>query len=162
MMISFLLLPLLAAGAARPHVGDSLPAFEARTLAGGSVRGDNLRGQVTVVEFFASWCEPCKESLSEILAIRKTFGNPFGLIVVAVEGDVAPLKDFFAGHPLPAGTAVALDGDGVLARTFGEDRLPTIFFLDTRMFIRHINRGHGSGFRERARRWLSALLAPGP
>jgi hypothetical protein len=54
---------------------------------------------------------------------------------------------------------VVLDGDGVLARTFGEDRLPTTFFLDAKLIIRHINRGHGSGFRERAARWLSAMLA---
>jgi cytochrome c biogenesis protein CcmG, thiol:disulfide interchange protein DsbE len=160
-MISLLLLPLLAAGAARPHVGEPAPAFAARTLAGGSVRGEKLRGQVTVVEFFASWCEPCKESLSEILAIRESLGSHFGLMVVAVEGDVPSLRDFFAGHSLPAGTTVALDGDGVLARRFGEDRLPTTFFLDPRMIIRHINRGHGAGFRGRATQWLSTMLATG-
>ena len=54
---------------------------------------------------------------------------------------------------------VALDGDGELARAFGEDRLPTAFFLDERATIRHINRGHGSGYRTRATRWLSAMLA---
>ena len=158
-MISLLLLPLLAAGGARPQVGEPAPAFAARTLAGGSVHGEELRGQVTVVEFFASWCEPCKESLSEILAIRKSPGSHFALLVVAVEGDVPPLRDFFAGHPLPAGSVVGLDEDGVLARGFGEDRLPTTFFLDAKWIIRHINRGHGSGFRERATRWLSAMLA---
>jgi thiol-disulfide isomerase/thioredoxin len=158
-MISFLLLPLLAASTARPQVGEPAPAFEAQTLAGKSVRGENLRGQVTVVEFFASWCEPCQESLSEILAIREGLGSRFGLMVVAVEGDVAPLKDFFARHPLPAGSVVALDGDGVLARTLGEDRLPTAFFLDARLIIRHINRGHGAGFRKRAGQWLSSMLA---
>ena len=158
-MLWFLLLPLLATSAARPHVGEPAPAFAARTLAGKSVRGDNLRGQVTVVEFFASWCEPCKESLAEILAIRESLGSHFALMVVATEGDVPAVTDFVAAHPLPAGTVVALDADGVLARAFGEDRLPTTFFLDARMIIRHINRGHGSGFRERAARWLSTMLA---
>ena len=158
-MVSFLLLPLLVAGAARPHVGDPAPAFEAQTLAGTNVRGASLRGQITVVEFFASWCEPCKESLAEVLALRESVGAHFGLMVVAVQGDVPALRDFFAGHPLPAGTVVALDGDGVLARAFGEDRLPTTFFVDAKAIIRHINRGHGSGFRERAARWLSSMLA---
>jgi len=160
-MISFLLVPLLVAGAARPQVGDPAPAFEAHTLAGKSVRGDSLRGQVTVVEFFASWCNPCRDSLLEILAIRESLGPHFGLMLVAVEGDVPALKDFVASHPLPAGTVVALDGDGVLARGFGEDRLPTTFFLDGKAIVRHINRGHGSGFRKRATQWLSAMLATG-
>jgi peroxiredoxin len=161
-MVSLLLLPLLAAGTARPHVGEPAPAFEARTLAGKSVRADNLRGQVTVVEFFASWCTPCRENLSEILAIRESLGPHFGLMLVAVEGDGPALREFIAGHALPAGSVVALDGDGLLARAFGEDRLPTTFFLDAKMIIRHINRGHGAGFRERAARWVSAMLAASP
>ena len=97
----------------------------------------------------------------EILAIRESLGLHFGLMVVAVESDAAALRSFFASHPLPAGSVVALDGEGRLARAFGEDRLPTTFFLDARMIIRHINRGHGSGFRKRATQWLSTMLATG-
>jgi thiol-disulfide isomerase/thioredoxin len=158
-MISLLLVSLLAADPARPHVGEPAPAFAAPTLAGKSVRGENLKGQVTVIEFFASWCKPCKESLSEILAIRESLEPHFSLMLVAVEGDVPAVKEFVAGHALPAGTVVALDGEGVLARAFGEDRLPTTFFVDAKMIIRHINRGHGAGFPERATGWLSTMLA---
>jgi Thiol-disulfide isomerase and thioredoxins len=161
-MISFLLLPLLVANVTRPQVGEPAPAFEARTLTGTKVRADRLRGQVTVVEFFASWCQPCRESLSEMLAIREKTGPRFELMVVAVEGDAPALKDFLASRPLPAGTTVALDRDGALARAFGQDRLPTTFFLDERAIIRHINRGHGSGFRARATRWLTDMITMHP
>jgi len=112
-----------------------------------------------VVEFFASWCQPCKEGLSEMLAIREKLGPRFALMIVAVEGDAPELRAFFVNHPLPVGTTVALDRDGTLARAFGEDRLPTTFFLDEQAIIRHINRGHGSGFRARSTRWLSDMLA---
>jgi hypothetical protein len=54
---------------------------------------------------------------------------------------------------------VALDRAGELERAFGADRLPTTFFLDTDAIIRHINRGHGAGFRARATRWLGELIA---
>ncbi len=159
-MVSLLLLPLLVAGlAARPQIGEPAPSFETRTLAGTSLRDDMLRGRVTVVDFFASWCEPCRDGLSEILAIRKSLGQRFDLVVVAVEGDSPALKDYLASHPLPAGTTVALDGDGALARAFGADRLPTTFFVDARAIIRHINRGHGSGFRVRSLQWLTDMLA---
>jgi thiol-disulfide isomerase/thioredoxin len=158
-MNSFLLLPLLMATAARPQVGEVAPPFQARTLAGETVRSEELQGHVTVVDFFASWCQPCKDGLSEILAVRQKLGSHFALLIVAVEGDAPALKNFLASQPLPAGTMVALDGDGELARAFGEDRLPTAFFLDERATIRHINRGHGSGYRTRATRWLSAMLA---
>jgi cytochrome c biogenesis protein CcmG/thiol:disulfide interchange protein DsbE len=158
-MVSLLLLPLLVTGAMRPHLGDPAPAFVAKTLAGESLRSESLQGQVTVLEFFASWCEPCQQSLSEILTIRERRGLHFKLVVVAVEGDVVPLRKFLANHPLPEGTAVVLDGDGMLARMFGEERLPTAFFLDEKAILRHINRGHGSGFRDRITLWLSDMLA---
>jgi thiol-disulfide isomerase/thioredoxin len=161
-MISLLLLPLLAANATRPQVGEPAPAFQARTLAGQSASSKELRGHVTVVDFFASWCQPCQEGLSEILAVRRNLGPRFDLMVVAAEGDAPALRDFFASHPLPAGTTVALDQDGAIARAFGEDRLPTTFFLDDKAIIRHINRGHGSGFRARSMRWLFELLGNRP
>ena len=160
-MISFLLLPLLVANATRPQVGEPAPAFAAKTLAGADVRDENLQGHVTVVDFFASWCEPCKEGLSEILAVRQKLGPRFDLMIVAVEGDAPALRDFLASH-LPAETTVALDRDGTLARAFGEDRLPTTFFLDERAIIRRINRGHGAGYRARATRWLTEMLAARP
>lgn len=158
-MLSFLLLPLLMATEARPQVGEVAPLFQARTLARESVRREDMQGHVTVVDFFASWCQPCKDGLAEILVVRQKLGPHFTLMVVAIEGDAPALKNFLASHPLPAETIVALDGDGKLARAFGEDRLPTTFFLDEKATIRHINRGHGSGYRARATRWLTGMLA---
>ena len=80
------------------------------------------------------------------------------LMIVAVEGETPALREFIAHQPLPEDATVVLDGNGELARRFGEDRLPTTFFLDEKATIRHINRGHGIGFRARATRWLSDML----
>jgi len=161
-MIPLLVLSLFMANVTRPQVGEPAPAFSAQTLAGTEVKEDKLQGHVTLVDFFATWCAPCNESLSEILAVRKKLGARFDMMIVAVEGDTPALRNFVASHPLSAGITVVLERDGVLARAFGEDRLPTTFFLDAQALIRHINRGHGSGFRARATRWLSELIAASP
>jgi cytochrome c biogenesis protein CcmG, thiol:disulfide interchange protein DsbE len=162
LMIALLFLPLLAADMPRPQVGEPTPVFQARTLVGKEVRTASLQGQVTVVDFFASWCQPCKEGLAEILSVRQKLDSRFKLMIVAVEGDTPALRAYLASHPLAAEITVVLDGKGALARAFGEDRLPTTYFLDNRAIIRHINRGHGSGYQARATRWLTEMLATGP
>jgi len=126
------------------------------------MHAEQMRGRVSVVEFFASWCAPCRESLADVLAIHAKSHADFGLVIVAVEGDTPALRQLIARTAWPARTTVALDSDGSLAREWGEDRLPTSFFVDANLVIRHINRGYGPGFRARASRWLGEMLAPAP
>lgn len=157
-----LLVALLALVSGRPRVGDPAPFPEAKVLLGDPVRAEQMRGRVSVVEFFASWCAPCRESLADILAINAKSRADFGLVIVAVEGDTPALRQLVAHTAWPARTTVALDIDGKLAREWGEDRLPTTFFVDPHLVIRHINRGYGPDFRARASRWLSDMLGPAP
>jgi hypothetical protein len=78
---------------------------------------------------------------------------------VAVESEAPALREYFVRIPPPEGAIVVHDTTGEVARRWGKDRLPTSFFVDRGAVIRHINRGHGPGFRARATRWLQRLLA---
>jgi hypothetical protein len=90
-------------------------------------------------------------------------GPRLNLVIIDVEGDTPVVRGYFRGHPPPEGARVALgDGAGTLERRWGADRLPTLFFIDRGAVVRHINRGHGAGFRARAARWLGSMLAPAP
>lgn len=66
-----------------PEMNAIAPPFEAATLAGGSVRLADLRGQVVLVNFWATWCEPCKAELPEIEAVYETYKRR-GLRVLGV------------------------------------------------------------------------------
>jgi thiol-disulfide isomerase/thioredoxin len=156
-----IVLALLAAvdQPARPQVGDPAPAFELALLDGRSVARDQLSGHVTVVEFYATWCAPCARSLEDLRLIRSELGPRLQVLIIAVEPDSPKLRARLSPEALPENAIVALDSMDGSARRWGRDRLPTSFFVDREAIIRHINRGHGPGFRARATRWLRALLA---
>jgi cytochrome c biogenesis protein CcmG/thiol:disulfide interchange protein DsbE len=146
---------LLGAG---PLLGDRAPALDGVSLDGRAVSSAQLTGAVTVVDFFATWCEPCRRSIADLDALRPAPGMK--LLIVAVEGDVPAVRGYFGRHPPPAGATVVLASDAQIGRRWGADRLPTIFFIDRAATVRHINRGHGPQFRARAARWLQGMSGP--
>ena len=159
-MVRRIALLFLLAASAPPKIGDGAPAFSLARLAkseGQAVDRTWLSGQVTAVEFFATWCVPCRENLDDLREIQGELGDRVRVLVIAVD-EPAKVREFLKVHPSLNHVAWALDSTGEVARRWGEDRLPTTFFLDKEVIIRHINRGHGDGFRRRATGWLRALL----
>ena len=72
-----------------PQVGDTAPPFQVHSLAGKSLALSDLAGQVVVLNFWATWCGPCREELPLLEAFQRMRGH-FGLTVVAVTQESAP------------------------------------------------------------------------
>jgi cytochrome c biogenesis protein CcmG/thiol:disulfide interchange protein DsbE len=107
--------------------GRPAPYLEGQTLEGNSW-GAELTGQVTIVEFFASWCPHCRRSIPayrSLVAERRV-----QLIIVNVEEEPALVKEFFTRNPPPASAGILLDTDGRIKRRWGVSGLPAVFLID--------------------------------
>lgn len=143
-VLSFLLICCLCcatpvfAGGQRPQeppsgqslVGEAAPDFSLPLVGGGEVTLSQLRGKVVLLNFWATWCPPCRAempSMERLYAQLKDSG--FELLAVNVEVDgLTILPEYFQKHP--HSFPVPVDTEGEISNNYGVFRFPESFVID--------------------------------
>lgn len=153
-----LLLGLLPANArAALKVGDSFPSLATAGLTGGAAPA--TQGKVVMVDFFASWCGPCKESFPDYARLYNDYA-PRGVVFVAVSVDenAAAYAAFVKKlhPPFPA----LLDSGQHLVSQVKVPTMPTSYLMGTDGRVRFMHEGyHGRDSDRELRKELDTLLA---
>lgn len=118
----------------------------------------NLRGRVVYVDFWASWCTPCRESFPWMKALESTYGSQ-GLSVVAVDldHDRADAQRFL--RAFRPNFAVISDPGGKLAERFNVIGMPTSILIDRQGKVRYVHVGFLLKRRAQYEGQVRALLA---
>jgi peroxiredoxin len=136
------ILPLAVAGlllstqpaAAILQKGDKAPAIKLVTTSGQPVSLANYKGYVLVMDFFATWCIPCKESIPHLNSLNRKYGKQ-GLQVLGVsvdEGGEREVKNFIAERKISYPVAVAGED---LQTEYGLRSIPTIFVINKKGIV---------------------------
>lgn len=133
-------IPVAQRGVVKP--GEAAPNFQLRDLNGQLVSLSDLRGKVVLLNFWATWCDPCKDEMPRIVAAFHHYREA-GLQVLAVNltdqeslGDVRKFVDVY--HvPFP----VALDRKGKVRRRYALRGVPTSVFIDGQGLVRAVHTG---------------------
>jgi thiol-disulfide isomerase/thioredoxin len=107
------------------------PPFAVTTLDGHRVSPDDLQGKVVLIDFWATWCGPCREALPHIQEIARKFqGQPLLILSVSLDKDDGKWKEFVAKNNMT--WLQYRDGgfDGSLAKLFGVTVIPHTFTID--------------------------------
>ena len=142
-----LLLAGLIACAAPALAGDATapaPAFTLASRAGGQVSLADLKGQVVMINFWASWCGPCRQefpALDQIYAKYKPMG--FTLVAINVESEKSDAEKFLA--KTPASFPILFDPDNKVSGLYGVSAMPTTVLVDRQGRVRWLHRAYKPG-----------------
>jgi thiol-disulfide isomerase/thioredoxin len=136
-----LLLALLARHGDLLAEGTPAPRIEARGHDGRAF-GDDFGGRITIVDFFATWCPHCRESLAGHERLMKAFGDRVRLLIIDVDEEPAFVRAFFARRQLPAGAELLFDRASFTSRAWKVTGFPTLYVVDRGGVVRWATSGY--------------------
>jgi peroxiredoxin len=136
---------LVIAGAALASgAGSPAPTFTLTALAGGQSSLDQYKGQVVMLNFWATWCGPCQQEMPLLDQMYKKYKPAgFALIGVNVDKDAPPVKELLARRPVSF--PVLLDPKSQVSGAYHVDEMPSSVIIDRKGQIRYVHRGYKPG-----------------
>jgi peroxiredoxin len=135
---------VLASAAFAADAGGPAPAFSLAAVDGGQGALSQYKGQVVMLNFWATWCGPCQQEMPLLDQMyRKYKPAGFTLIGVNVDKDAPPVKDLLARKPVSF--PVLLDPASQVSKAYHVDEMPSSVLIDRKGEIRYIHRGYKPG-----------------
>jgi thiol-disulfide isomerase/thioredoxin len=108
-----------------------VPPFSLTTFDGQRISMDELQGKVVLLDFWATWCGPCREALPHIQKVAKKFqGEPLVILSVRLDSDEQKWKDFIAKNEMTWPQYRDASFGGPIAKMFGVNAIPHTFTID--------------------------------
>jgi peroxiredoxin len=132
----------LAVSASAPQT--VAPDFTLPARSGGQVRLEELKGQVVMINFWATWCGPCRQEMPLLEQIHAKY-EPLGftMLGVNVEPDSAEAEKWLKG--VPVSFPILFDRENAVSARFGVEAMPSSVLIDREGKVRHVHRGYKPG-----------------
>jgi peroxiredoxin len=143
---------------AAPRAGQPAPNFKVITTSGQPVSLENYRGYVLVLDFFATWCHPCRDSIPHLIEMNRKFGKQ-GLQVLGMSADEdgeRVVKTFADEYRITY--PIALAGESTLV-DYGVRSVPVMFIIDKKGKVAEVFRGFTGEVGRSTEQLIKKLLA---
>lgn len=133
------------------------PQADFVALSGGNFSVADLRGKVVLVNFWATWCEPCREEMPSLERLRASMaGRPFAILAVNLAEPESRVRGFL--NQVPLAFPVLLDPDRTAAKAWKARYLPATFIIGPDGRVRYSYFGELDWSRDSVRKTIAALL----
>lgn len=150
---------LLMAGNAKAgsEMKQPAPNFTLKSNSGKNIKLSELRGQVVLLNFWASWCGPCRTEMPLLVKIHDKYkGMGFTILGVNVEEDTAPAKSIITKTKISF--PVLFDVTNSVSKLYNVSAMPSTVLIDRDGNMRYLHEGYKSGDEEKYREWIKKLI----
>jgi thiol-disulfide isomerase/thioredoxin len=133
------------------------PDFTLKSKDGGNIRLQDLRGEVVLLNFWASWCGPCREEMPLMDQIYKDYKDlGFTILAVNVDEDSADADRFLSS--VPVSFPVVYDSQSKVSEMYKVDAMPTTILIDRDGNKRFLHRGYKVGYEDEYEKQVKQLV----
>jgi thiol-disulfide isomerase/thioredoxin len=138
-------------------VGKPAPPIDLELLSGKKFRVTDYKGKVLILDFWASWCGPCLQTMPQVEAVAKEFAAQ-GVTLIGINLEETPARVKQALERLKLDMAVAIDRDGRVAERYGATAIPQTVIIDGEGKVARLYVGGSPRFDATLRQALRSLL----
>ncbi|MBX3619026.1 MAG: TlpA family protein disulfide reductase [Rhizobacter sp.] len=138
-------------------VGAPAPDFTLRVLDGPNLRLQEQRGKVVLVNFWATWCGPCRKEMPHLNRIADKYRSA-GLVMLGVNVDDNVRNAAEVAAKLGVKFPVLLDTDKRVSKLYDLNSMPSTMVIDRSGRVRYVHRGYQDGYEDQYEKQIRDLL----
>lgn len=133
------------------------PDFTLKSNQGSNMRLNELQGEVVMINFWASWCGPCRKEMPLLNSLYEKYQDlGFTILGVNVEADATKANKIISD--LGVNFPILYDNNSDVSKKYGVDSMPATVVVDRDGKVRYVHRGYKSGDEEKYRDVIKALV----
>ena len=156
-LLGALLLAAASWSSAAVPVGANAPDFTLKTLNGPNMRLQEQRGKVVLVNFWATWCGPCRKEMPHLNRIADKYKSS-GLVLMGVNIDEDVRNAAEVAGKLKVSFPVLLDTDKAVSKIYDLNSMPSTMVIDRSGKVRYVHRGYQDGYEDTYDQQIRELL----
>ncbi len=148
---------LLASATGAGEISGPAPNFSLPSRSGEQVSLEDLKGQVVMINFWATWCAPCRQEMPHLEALHQRYSNlGFTLLGVNVDKDTSGVEKFLAQTPVSF--KVLFDSANEVSELYDVIAMPSTVMVDREGNLRYMHHGYQPGYEHEYQAQIRALL----
>src|SRR5690606_35071316 len=133
------------------------PDFALKSTDGSNMRLSEQRGEVVLLNFWASWCGPCRQEMPHLDTLQQRYSQ-LGFKVVGVNVDKDPALANKLLHDIPVSFPVLLDNTGNVSASYNVSAMPTTVIIDRDGNMRYLHKGYKPGYEQDYEQQVKELI----